>query len=330
MTNRNGAALLSLKEVHRHYVTGDVVVRALDGIDLEIEEGEVVMLLGPSGSGKTTLLNIVSALDSPTGGEYHFNGNLVPQSDESGERMRVSIPAPHPLLIPLTSPPASLINMGIAIVTLPVNAYRGYNRGKQLEEMTAFRRENVGYIFQFFNLLGDLTVLENVLLAQDIHGGRDKERAVEMLKLVGLEGKEDRFPSELSGGEQQRVAIARSLAKKPKLLLGDEPTGNLDSETTAQVMKVLVKACRKENITAIIVTHDLSLTKYATRVIHIDSGKLVGDEPGGRATLHATMDTAEAVAEAAAGAVEKAAKSVGGMIAGAVSNMLDSEEEEQA
>ena len=184
--------------------------------------------------------------------------------------------------------------------------------------MTDFRRDNVGYVFQFFNLLGDLTALENVMLAQEIHGGRDKERAQQVLNLVGLEGMEDRFPSELSGGEQQRVAIARSLAKSPRLLLGDELTGNLDSETTAQVMKVLVKVCRKEKITAIIVTHDVSLTKYATRVIQMDSGKLVGDEPGGRATLNATMDTAEAVAEAAVGVVEKAVKSVGGLIAGAV------------
>jgi putative ABC transport system ATP-binding protein len=322
-------ALLSLSGIERHYVTGDVVVRALDGVDLEIEEGEVVMLLGPSGSGKTTLLNVVSALDSPTGGEYFFDGVLVPQSSEKSERIRISIPTPHPALRPLTWPPEALLNFGIAILTLPVNMYRGYHIGRQLEAMTGFRRENVGYVFQFFNLLGDLTVLENVLLAQDIHGGRDKARAIEMLNMVGLEGKEGRFPSELSGGEQQRVAIARSLAKKPRLLLGDELTGNLDSETTAQVMKVLVKACRKEKITAIIVTHDLALTKYATRIIHIDSGKLIRDEPGGRAALHATMDTAEAVAGAAVGAVEKAAKSVGGLIAGAVSNILETESGEE-
>jgi putative ABC transport system ATP-binding protein len=190
--------------------------------------------------------------------------------------------------------------------------------------MTKFRRENVGYVFQFFNLLGDLTVLENVMLAQEIHGGRDRERAEKMLQVVGLSGLNHRFPSELSGGQQQRVAIARSLAKKPKLLLGDELTGNLDSDTTAQVMKVLVNACRKEKITAIIVTHDLALTKYATRIISIDSGKLVADEPGGRAKIHATMDTAEAVAEAAVKGVGIAAKAVGSAIAGAVSNIIES------
>jgi ABC-type lipoprotein export system ATPase subunit len=202
-------------------------------------------------------------------------------------------------------------------------------RSTKLEKMTDFRRDNVGYVFQFFNLLGDLTALENVMLAQEIHGGRDKERALRVLNMVGLAGMENRFPSELSGGEQQRVAIARSLAKSPRLLLGDELTGNLDSETTAQVMKVLVKVCRKERITAIIVTHDVSLTKYATRVIQMDSGKLVGDEPGGRAALHATMDTAEAVAQAAVGVVEKAVKSVGGLISGAVSNALETESEDE-
>ncbi len=333
MTVSNGGALLSLKGVHRHYVTGDVVVRALDGIDLEVREGEVVMLQGPSGSGKTTLLNIVSALDSPTSGTYHFDGELVPSAPAAKKRRRISIPTPHPALRLLTWPPEAVLNLIMWLILLVPHYLRHtLPRSTKLEKMTDFRRENVGYVFQFFNLLGDLTALENVMLAQEIHGGRDKERALRVLNMVGLAGMENRFPSELSGGEQQRVAIARSLAKSPRLLLGDELTGNLDSGTTEQVMKVLVKVCRKENITAIIVTHDGSLTKYATRVIQMDSGKLVGDEPGGRAALHATMDTAEAVAEAAVGVVEKAVKSVGGLIAGAVSNTLetDSEDDEEA
>ena len=333
MAVSNGAALLSLKGVHRHYVTGGVVVRALDGIDLEVREGEVVMLQGPSGSGKTTLLNIVSALDSPTSGTYHFDGELVPSAPVEKKRRRISIPTPHPALRLLTWPPEAVLNLIMWLIFM-IPHYLRYTlpRSSKLEKMTDFRRENVGYVFQFFNLLGDLTALENVILAQEIHGGRDKERALQVLNMVGLAGMENRFPSELSGGEQQRVAIARSLAKSPRLLLGDELTGNLDSETTEQVMKVLVKVCRKENITAIIVTHDGSLTKYATRVIQMDSGKLVGDEPGGRAALHATMDTAEAVAQAAVGVVEKAVKSVGGLLAGAVSNALETEsgDEEEA
>ena len=146
------------------------------------------------------------------------------------------------------------------------------------EKMASFRRENIGYVFQFFNLLQDLTVLENILLIQELSDGRDKKRALELLKLVGLEGEVDRFPSEISGGQQQRVAIARSLAKSPKLLLGDELTGNLDSATSTKVMEVLVKACEAEEITVIMVTHDESLTKYATRVIRLDSGKIISDE----------------------------------------------------
>ncbi len=146
------------------------------------------------------------------------------------------------------------------------------------EKMTSFRRENIGYVFQFFNLLQDLTVLENILLIQELSGGRDTSRALELLSLVGLEDEIDRFPAEISGGQQQRVAIARSLAKSPKLLLGDELTGNLDSATSTKVMEVLVKACEAEDITVIMVTHDESLTKYATRVIRLDSGKIISDE----------------------------------------------------
>ena len=146
------------------------------------------------------------------------------------------------------------------------------------EKMTTFRRDNIGYVFQFFNLLQDLTVLENILLIQELSGERNKERAVELLSLVGLEGEMDRFPAEISGGQQQRVAIARSLAKSPKLLLGDELTGNLDSTTSSKVMEVLVKACEAEDITVIMVTHDENLAKYATRVVRLDSGKIISDE----------------------------------------------------
>ena len=146
------------------------------------------------------------------------------------------------------------------------------------EELTTFRRKNVGYVFQFFNLLQDLTVLENVLLIQELSGQRDASRAKEVLGLVGLADEIDRFPYEISGGQQQRVAIARSIAKNPKLLLGDELTGNLDTETSAKVMDVLTSVCKKEKITTIMVTHDESLAKYATRIIRLDSGKVKSDE----------------------------------------------------
>ncbi len=220
--------LVNISEMERYYEMTSETVKALDGVNLEIEAGERILLLGPSGSGKTTLLNCIAALDQPTSGSYLFDGEEVPSENA--------------------------------------------------EEMTTFRRENIGYVFQFFNLLHDLTVLENVLLIQELSGGRDEKRALELLGLVGLEGEADRFPAEISGGQQQRVAIARSLAKKPRLLLGDELTGNLDTATSGMVMEVLVKACEAENITTVMVTHDESLSKYATRVIRLDSGKIASDD----------------------------------------------------
>ena len=220
--------LVEIEGMKRYYEMISGTVKALDGVDIEVKEGERIILLGPSGSGKTTLLNCIAALDSPTGGKYSFEGNEVPRNSS--------------------------------------------------EEMTTFRRENIGYVFQFFNLLQDLTVLENILLIQELAGGRDEKRARELLSLVGLEDEVDRFPTEISGGQQQRVAIARSLAKRPKLLLGDELTGNLDTKTSSMVMEVLVKACEAENITTVFVTHDESLTRYATRIIRLDSGVIISDE----------------------------------------------------
>ena len=220
--------LLTINDMKRYYEMVSGTVKALDGVDLEVKEGERIILLGPSGSGKTTLLNCIAALDSPTAGTYSFEGKEVPRN------------AP--------------------------------------EDMTTFRRENIGYVFQFFNLLQDLTVLENILLIQELSGGRDEKRARELLALVGLEAEVDRFPTEISGGQQQRVAIARSLAKKPKLLLGDELTGNLDTKTSSMVMKVLVNACEAEGITTVFVTHDESLIRYATRVIRLDSGIVITDQ----------------------------------------------------
>jgi putative ABC transport system ATP-binding protein len=220
--------LLKMENIERHYETPAGVVRALDGINIEIQEGERVILLGPSGSGKTTLLNCLSALDSPTGGTYSFHSAEVPRNHS--------------------------------------------------EKMTSFRRENIGYVFQFFNLLQDLSVLENILLIQELAGKKDPQRAKDLLELVGLEAEVNRFPGEISGGQQQRVAIARSIAKRPTLLLGDELTGNLDTETSQKVMTALVKACEQENITAVLVTHDEGLVRYATRVIRIDSGKIISDE----------------------------------------------------
>ena len=185
------------------------------------------------------------------------------------------------LLGPSGSGKTTLLNCvsGLATPTGGTYSFEGNPVTGNSEQLTTFRRKNVGYVFQFFNLLQDLTVLENVLLIQELSGKRDVERAQEVLILVGLKDEMERFPSEISGGQQQRVAIARSIAKNPKLLLGDELTGNLDTETSAKVMEVLVEACKKESITMIMVTHDASLSKYGTRVIRLDSGKVKSDEP---------------------------------------------------
>lgn len=185
------------------------------------------------------------------------------------------------LLGPSGSGKTTLLNCIAALDTPTEGSYRFDSAEvpqSDSEKMTAFRRDNVGYVFQFFNLLQDLTVLENILLIQELAGKRDEPRARALLELVGLSAEADRFPAEISGGQQQRVAIARSLAKSPRLLLGDELTGNLDSKTSAKVMEALVKACEAENITCILVTHDESLTAYATRVIRLDSGKVMSDE----------------------------------------------------
>ena len=185
------------------------------------------------------------------------------------------------LLGPSGSGKTTLLNI-ISALDSPTSGKYTFNGQEvpvnDVEKMTSFRRDNVGYIFQFFNLLEDLTAIENILLVQELTGSRDEVRARDLLSTVGLDGLEDRFPYELSGGQQQRVAIARSLAKRPKVLLADEPTGNLDGKTTEQVMQALFDICQKEGITTIMVTHDDNLIRYASRIIKIDSGKLVSDE----------------------------------------------------
>ena len=267
-------ALIELTGISRHYGEGEALVKALDGVDLTIEQGSLVALLGPSGSGKTTLLNTVAALDTPTSGSYMFDGAEVPLS--------------------------------------------------KVEPMTTFRRENVGYIFQFFNLLADLTALENILLVQQLAGNKDKARAEHLLKAVGLEGLENRFPAQMSGGQRQRVAIARALAKTPRLLLGDELTGNLDTKTSKQVMEVLIDICRKENVTLIFVTHDSKLTNYADRIISLDSGKIVSDEVGPlKQVIGQSKDHARRVVQDAKSEVLKVKNKVAGKISETVKTIQD-------
>ena len=273
--------LVEIEEMKRYYEMVSGTVKALDGVNIEVKEGERIILLGPSGSGKTTLLNCIAALDSPTSGSYRFAGEDVPRTPDILPRWWNPIPPVSGFgrFSRLAEIFRNLNNIPLRLLFYPLH-YFTYSRplAKASEEATSFRRENIGYVFQFFNLLQDLTVLENILLIQELAGGRDEKRARELLALVGLEDEVDRFPTEISGGQQQRVAIARSLAKRPKLLLGDELTGNLDTKTSSMVMEVLVKACEAENITTVFVTHDESLTRYATRVIRLDSGLIISDE----------------------------------------------------
>lgn len=217
--------LISLKNITKKFPHSSGEVIAVDSVNLNVDKGEAILLIGPSGSGKTTLLNLIAAIETPTSGQYKFNGSSVPYGN--------------------------------------------------IDAMTRFRRENIGYIFQTFNLIRDLTALENVALVQELSGKVDLDAAKEHLRQVGLDGMENRFPFELSGGEQQRTAIARSMAKNPKVLLADEPTGNLDEKTTHEVFQTLVNMCKKNSITIIVVSHDLSLSKYTSKIIEMRSGKTV-------------------------------------------------------
>jgi len=215
-------SLISFKGVSRIYQVGDHEQKALDNIDLEIEEGKFIVILGPSGAGKSTLLNLLGGLDSPTNGVITVGGHDI----------------------------SKLTN----------------------DQLADYRAETVGFVFQSYNLIPTLTVFENVSLVKEITS--NPLSVNEMLKEVGLEDHKDKFPSGLSGGEQQRVSIARALAKNPKILLCDEPTGALDSETGAMVLKVLLNMARNYHKTIIIVTHNQNIAKMADVIIRVKSGHI--------------------------------------------------------
>lgn len=215
-------AYIELKDVVKEYRTGDVVTRANDGINFEIEKGEFVVILGPSGAGKSTTLNILGGMDQVTSGDV-----LIDQEN-----------------IANYSP----------------------------KELTTFRRYGVGFVFQNYNLVPNLTAKENVELMIQI-AGSDAD-AVETLEACGLGHRLDNFPAQLSGGEQQRVSIARAIAGQPKLLLCDEPTGALDYETGKQVLKLLQDTCLETNTTVIVITHNQTISQMANRVIKIRNGKV--------------------------------------------------------
>jgi putative ABC transport system ATP-binding protein len=214
-------AFVEFRDVCKTYHMGSVEVRAVDGMNFTIEQGELVVIVGPSGAGKTTVLNMLGGMDSATSGTIMLDGREV--------------------------------------------------SGLSERELTLYRRYDIGFVFQFYNLVQNLTALENVELASQIC--RDPLPADEVLRQVGLGNRMDNFPAQLSGGEQQRVAIARALAKNPKLLLCDEPTGALDYKTGKQILKLLQDTCRETGRTVAIVTHNSAFTQIADRVIEVREGK---------------------------------------------------------
>jgi putative ABC transport system ATP-binding protein len=219
-------ALLSARDLWKVYGAGDLQVFALREVNLDIERGELMIIVGPSGSGKSTLLNMIGGMDRPSRGQLLFEGQDLAQAND--------------------------------------------------RQLTLYRRQQVGFVFQFFNLIPTLTALENVQVAVQI--ARRPMDALESLAIVGLQDRANFFPSQLSGGQQQRVAIARALASNPPLLLCDEPTGNLDTETGRQVLQLLVRVNRELGKTVVIISHSSSVAQVGHRVASIRDGTVLSLE----------------------------------------------------
>jgi putative ABC transport system ATP-binding protein len=228
------ACAIEACEVAKVYGAGGAEVRALRGVDLDVERGEFVAIMGPSGSGKSTLLHILGALETPTIGTVAVGGVHYEGLDDRA--------------------------------------------------LTHFRRDHIGFVFQFFNLLASLSAHENVLLPALIAGRASadgQQRALDLLERVGLGDRADHLPSELSGGEQQRVSIARALLLQPELVLADEPTGNLDSHAGRDVLKLLREINSVDGHTIVMVTHDPASAAAADRIVFLRDGKVAGEVEGG-------------------------------------------------
>ncbi|PWJ51431.1 ABC transporter ATP-binding protein [Faecalicatena contorta] len=220
--------VIEVRNLYKLYRVGDSVVRALNGVDFEINEGEFCAIVGTSGSGKSTLLNMLAGLEKPTKGEVIISGQHMEGLKEDG--------------------------------------------------LVKFRRENVGFIFQSFHLIGTMNALENVALPLTFRGEAKSSRlkkADEMLNLVNLKKHKKHLPNQMSGGQQQRVGVARALVVNPRIIFADEPTGNLDSHTSEEVMKLMQQVVWEQKKTLVMVTHDNHLASYADRVFHITDGKIV-------------------------------------------------------
>ncbi len=228
------AAVISVRDLTKTYVVGEVQVKALQGVTLDVEQGQFVAVTGPSGSGKSTFMHILGCLDRPTSGQYFLDGKDVSQLSK--------------------------------------------------DELAGIRNHKIGFVFQGFNLLPRTSAIDNVELpllysASGMKTPDRRKRAMEALAAVGLENRADHHPNQLSGGQQQRVAIARSLINSPSILLADEPTGNLDTRTSVEVMEIFQRLNRERGITVLLITHEHDIAEYGERVIAFRDGRVQSDTP---------------------------------------------------
>ena len=218
--------ILQTKDLKKYYGSGDTQVRALDGVDLQVENGEFVAIVGTSGSGKSTLLHMLGGLDRPTSGSVVVDGRDLSTLKD--------------------------------------------------EELTVFRRRKIGFVFQAYNLVPVLSVYENIVLPIQLDGGKlDAAYIDQVIGALGLKEKLQSLPSQLSGGQQQLVAIARALATKPAILLADEPTGNLDSRTSNDVLSLMKVTGQKFSQTMVMITHNEEIAQLADRIVRIEDGRIV-------------------------------------------------------
>ena len=218
--------ILETHDLKKYYGAGDTQVKALDGVDLSIEQGEFVAIVGTSGSGKSTLLHMLGGLDRPTSGAVLVDGKDIFSLKD--------------------------------------------------EELTIFRRRKIGFVFQSYNLVPVLSVYENIVLPIQLDGGKvDQSYVNQVIEALGLEQKLENLPSQLSGGQQQRVAIARALATKPAIILADEPTGNLDSKTSQDVLSLMKVTGQKFAQTMVMITHNEEIAQMADRIVRIEDGRIV-------------------------------------------------------
>lgn len=221
--------ILRTDNLKKYYDESVVPVKAIDGVDITINQGEFVAIVGTSGSGKSTLLNMIGGLDRPTSGSVIIDGKSIFDLKD--------------------------------------------------EELTIFRRRKIGFVFQAFNLVPVLNVYENIVLPIQLDGNTvDVQFVEQVIRMLGLNGKKESLPNQLSGGQQQRVAIARALATKPSIILADEPTGNLDSKTSQDVLGLLKMTSAKFNQTIVMITHNEEIAQMADRIIRIEDGKVYGVE----------------------------------------------------